>query len=87
MGRKKIAYAVVRGHNPGIYSTWDECKQQVDSPHKMVAESVLNRDAQPSRFPRWTATRPRSTKVLGLCKRRRNGSMGNSRDMHPPLPR
>ena len=22
-------YAVQKGHHPGVYTTWDECKQQV----------------------------------------------------------
>ena len=26
-------YAVARGRKPGIFSTWDECKQQTDGFH------------------------------------------------------
>lgn len=27
---KKVAYVVLRGRIPGIYETWDECRQQVE---------------------------------------------------------
>jgi hypothetical protein len=30
MGKKKNVYAVVRGHAPGIYHSWDECARQVN---------------------------------------------------------
>ncbi|XP_017537901.1 ribonuclease H1 isoform X1 [Pygocentrus nattereri] len=31
MGKKgSFFYAVRKGHNPGVYQTWDECKHQVD---------------------------------------------------------
>ena len=31
MGKKKVKkyYVVWKGHNPGIYSSWEECKSQV----------------------------------------------------------
>jgi ribonuclease HI len=28
--RKKTAYAVAVGRQPGIYSTWEECREQTD---------------------------------------------------------
>ena len=30
MAKKKKFYAVAVGRKPGIYTTWDECKKQVD---------------------------------------------------------
>lgn len=30
MAKGKFFYAVQKGHKPGVYATWDECKSQVD---------------------------------------------------------
>lgn len=30
MGKKKFYYAVQKGHNQGVYNTWNECKEMVD---------------------------------------------------------
>lgn len=40
---KKKYYAVRRGHTPGIYETWDDCKRQVDGYKGAVYKSFLTK--------------------------------------------
>ncbi|XP_072553176.1 ribonuclease H1 isoform X2 [Salminus brasiliensis] len=47
MGKKTgCFYAVKKGHNPGVYQTWDECKFQVDKfPHAQYKKFGAEEDA------------------------------------------
>ena len=38
-GSKRKFYCVVKGHNPGIYTTWEETKEQVDGYKSAVYKS------------------------------------------------
>lgn len=40
---KKMYYAVVHGHNPGIYETWAECEQQTKGYSKALFKSFKNK--------------------------------------------
>ncbi|XP_063079548.1 ribonuclease H1 isoform X2 [Engraulis encrasicolus] len=57
MGKKgAFFYAVRKGFQPGVYSTWDECKSQVDKfPYASYKKFALEKDA-------WEFVRSQSTK-------------------------
>jgi len=51
MAKKQKFYVVWDGHNPGIYQSWEECKQQIKNysqakyksfPNKSIAEEAFN---------------------------------------------
>ncbi|XP_066533189.1 ribonuclease H1 isoform X2 [Hoplias malabaricus] len=47
MGKKgSFFYAVRKGHHPGVYQTWDECKNQVEKfPHAQYKKFASEEDA------------------------------------------
>lgn len=46
MVKGKFFYAVGKGHKPGVYKTWDECKSQVEKfPHASYKKFAAEKDA------------------------------------------
>ncbi|XP_030577383.1 ribonuclease H1 isoform X2 [Archocentrus centrarchus] len=46
MAKGKFFYAVKKGHTPGVYTSWDECKSQVDKfPSASFKKFASERDA------------------------------------------
>ena len=45
--KKQFYYTVVKGHNPGIYYSWDECKKEINGfPSPIFRKFTTKKDAK-----------------------------------------
>ena len=59
MAKKKKFYAVAVGRKPGIYTTWDECKKQVNKYEGNVYKSFTSKDEAEAFMNGYKSTKPK----------------------------